>query len=108
MKRCEPHMCVAELTSHVACNPTVVRRKMPQSTHSTPPMASRITPRTVIGTQCHLLIHVWNLSLRRSGTYGNRSAELLCMARPVTIHPMLAQNPPSFGECGSPSLSVFG
>src|SRR5229473_2167349 len=30
------------------------------------------------------------------------------MALPVMIQPMCAHKPPSFGECGSPSLSAVG
>src|SRR5262249_34934255 len=57
-KRCLPHMCVAEFTSQVTCRPTTVRRKIPHITKDQPPIASRTNPRTVIGTQCHLLIQV--------------------------------------------------
>ena len=57
-KRCLPHMCVAELTSHVVWRPITVRRNTPQRTIFQPPMASRIKPDAVIGTQCHLLMKV--------------------------------------------------
>src|SRR5262249_18460774 len=106
-KRCLPHICVAELTSQVACRPITVRRKMPQSTRDQPPTANSTRPKTVIGTQCQRLIKVWNLSLRRSGTYGSRASAWLCNARPVMIQPACAQKPPSWGECGSPGLSEF-
>src|SRR5574342_785432 len=38
-KRRVPHICVAEFTSQVPCNPTTVRRKMPQRTIGQPPTA---------------------------------------------------------------------
>ena len=41
--------------------------KIPQSMTDQPPKTSKPMPSTVIGTQCHLLMNVWNLSLRRSG-----------------------------------------
>ena len=39
-KRRPPHMCVAELTSQVACRPTTTRRKIAQFTSGQPPIAS--------------------------------------------------------------------
>src|SRR6185312_5087311 len=63
-----PHMCVAELTSQVPWRPSTVRRKISHVKYGKPPIANNTTPRMVIGSQCHLLIQTWNLSLRRSGT----------------------------------------
>ena len=50
--RREPHMCVAEFTSHVACRPTVTRKNTSQSTIGQPPSARSRRPNTVSGTQC--------------------------------------------------------
>src|SRR5665213_2881604 len=55
LKRREPHLCVAELTSQVACRPTVTRRNTPHSTHFQPPMASSSSPSSVRGIQWYLL-----------------------------------------------------
>src|SRR5215468_5562475 len=74
-KRREPHMCVAEFTNQVECKPTTVRKKTHHNIHENPPVARSISPRLVVGTQCHRLIQQWNLSLRRSGTYGRSSGE---------------------------------
>jgi hypothetical protein len=49
--RRDPHMCVAELTNQVACRPSVVRRKMPQSTQFHPPASSSPAPSTASGSQ---------------------------------------------------------
>src|SRR4029077_13868230 len=37
--RREPHICVAEWTSQVACSPTTVRKNTPHSTQDQPPTA---------------------------------------------------------------------
>ena len=50
-KRREPHKCVAELTSHVACSPTVTRRKTAHSSSVQPPSAKSVTPSTTCGSQ---------------------------------------------------------
>ena len=57
MKRREPHMCVAELTSQVECKPRTVRRKTAHIMTDTP-NGSVTSARTVIGTQWYLLIHI--------------------------------------------------
>src|ERR1700685_1022357 len=49
-KRREPQLCVAELTSQVVCRPTPVRIKTPHSKKGHPPIANRITPKTIMGT----------------------------------------------------------
>jgi hypothetical protein len=36
-KRREPQMCVAEVISQVACNPTTVRKKFPHNRNGRPP-----------------------------------------------------------------------
>src|SRR5918993_2009295 len=103
--RREPHMCVAEFTSHVACNPTVVRRNTPHSTQFQPPSASSRNPSAVSGTQWYLLIHTWKASRPRSGAYFAVIVVSLCIASPNRIQPMWAQNPPCCGVCGSCSVS---
>src|SRR6266852_4301685 len=49
--RRRPHRCVAELTSHVECRPTVTRRQTPHNTIGSPPKANRMAPRTTVGSQ---------------------------------------------------------
>src|SRR5688572_30805347 len=73
LKRREPQRCVAEFTSHVACSPTVVRKKIPHSTYGTPPYARRPRPTTTLVSQCQLESQTWNLSLLRSGAYFART-----------------------------------
>src|SRR5437899_5276299 len=85
--RCDPHICVAEFTSQVECRPTTVRRKSPHIKYCQPPKTSMTTPKTAMGSQCHLLIQTWKLLLRRSGTYDRSSDDLLCIASPVMIQP---------------------
>jgi hypothetical protein len=53
--RRRPHRCVAEFTSHVACRPTTTRRKIAQLTRGQPPMASRVSPSVVNGTQWYVV-----------------------------------------------------
>src|SRR5688572_28236338 len=86
-KRRDPHMWVAEFTSHVACRPTVVRRNTPHSTQFQPPIARRTKPSTVSGTQWYLLIHTWNGSRPRSGAYFAVIRLSLCIASPNRIQP---------------------
>src|SRR6202453_2392666 len=50
-KRREPHIWVAELTSHVTWSPRVTRRKTAHKGHDHPPTASRANPITVTGSQ---------------------------------------------------------
>src|SRR6186997_1237247 len=101
LKRRDPHMWVAEFTSHVACKPTVVRRNTPHSTQFHPPIARRTKPSVVSGTQWYLVIQLWNGSFAMSGAYFPVSLVSLCRGSPKRIHPMCAQNPPSCGVCGS-------
>src|ERR1700675_4044499 len=54
--RRDPHMCVAEFTSQVACRPTTVRKNTPHNRKGQPPIAKSAMPSTVSGTQCHLVI----------------------------------------------------
>src|SRR4051812_19465476 len=49
--RREPHMCVAEFTSQVACRPKTTRKNTPQRTIGHPPTASSTSPSVVSGTQ---------------------------------------------------------
>src|SRR6186997_551434 len=99
--RREPHMCVAEFTSHVECSPTVVLRNTPHSTQFQPPSASSTRPSVVKGIQWYLLIQTWNASRPRSGAYFAVMTLSLCRASPKSIHPMCDQNPPCCGVCGS-------
>ena len=106
-KRREPHMCVAELTSQVECSPTTVRRKIAPH-HQVP--AEGASENAAEHDDRHPVLladpHV-KLVFAKVGNVGQKLVGLLCMALPVMIQPMWAQKPPSRGECGSPSLSVF-
>src|SRR5579864_4229776 len=83
------------------------RKKTPQRRKGNPPIAKSAAPSKVNGTQCHLLIQTWNLSLRRSGTKDKYSpAAVLCIAWPVKIQPIWAHKPPSCGEYRSEERRV--
>src|ERR1041384_1414856 len=45
-----PHMCVAELTSQVACRLKTMRKKMPHINTDQPPKAKSSSPQATIGT----------------------------------------------------------
>src|SRR5215210_3431908 len=49
-KRRLPHMCVAELTSQVACRLKTIRKKMPHIKTDQPPKASSSSPQSTTGT----------------------------------------------------------
>src|SRR5215210_8030768 len=66
-KRRDPHLCVAEFTSHVACSPAVVRKKMPHSTYGIPPNASSARPTMTLDVQCQVESALCTGSRTRSG-----------------------------------------
>src|SRR5262249_19310653 len=68
-KRRDPHLWVAELTSHVAWRPITVRKKMPHKTYGTPPKARSARPTITFDVQCDFERNTWPRSRVRSGTY---------------------------------------
>src|SRR6476620_9154239 len=49
--RREPHMCVAELTSQVACSPTTTRTQLAHRSKDQPPIAKRMMLVSTNGNQ---------------------------------------------------------
>ena len=104
--RRDPHMCVAEFTSQVECSPRTVRRKTAPNHERPTTEREKHHPNDVRHPMLFADPHI-KFVFAKVGNVGEKFPTELCIALPVMIQPMCAHRPPSRGECGSPSLSVF-